>query len=62
MSKHIRKLYTRVDNHITSAPKKSEPTKGLVGKRGVASNEGLNPVIDYVTYIRESREKRNANT
>ena len=62
MSKHIRNLYTRVDNNITSAPKKSEPTKGLVGKRDTSADEGINPVVDYVKYIRELRENRNANT
>jgi hypothetical protein len=58
MSKHIRKLYTRIDSQIKSAPKKVPTTTGLVGKRGAATDEGINPVIDYVTYIRESRESR----
>ena len=62
MSNHIRKLYTRVDNHINSSPKQSTPSKGLVGKRGPTTDEGVNPVIDYVKYIRESRENINAST
>jgi hypothetical protein len=62
MSKHIRKLYTRVDGQIKSSPKKSEPTRGLVGKRGASTDEGVDPVVDYVKYIRELRENRNAST
>ena len=55
-------MYTRIDSQIKSAPKQSAPTKGLVGRRGASTDEGVNPVIDYVTYIRESRENRNAST
>jgi hypothetical protein len=62
MSKHIRKLYTRIDSQIKSAPKQSAPTKGLVGRRGASADEEINPVVDYVKYIRELRENRNAST
>ena len=58
MSKHIRKLYTRVDGQVKAAPKKEAPTVGLVGKRGASTDEGMNPVVDYVKYIREIRENR----
>tara|TARA_R110002167_G_C12578488_1_gene643227 strand:+ start:860 stop:1051 length:192 start_codon:yes stop_codon:yes gene_type:complete len=62
MSKHIRKLYSKIDKQINSAPKQAEPTKGLVGKRGAPTDEGLDPVVDYVTYIREARESKNGYT
>ena len=62
MSKHIRTIYKRVDGQIKSAPKKAEPTRGLVGKRGDSTDEGIDPVVDYVKYIRELRENRNAHT
>ena len=62
MSKHIRKLYTRIDSQIKSAPKLAAPTKGLVGKRGASTDEGASPVVDYVKYIRELRENHNAST
>jgi len=61
MSKHIRKLYDRVDGKVKSIPKDSKPTKGLVGKRGNAPDESLDPVVDYVKYIRELREGQHAS-
>jgi|TARA_R110000803_G_scaffold170129_1_gene233181 hypothetical protein len=48
----------RVDEQVKSAPKKEAPTVGLVGKRGASTDEGMNPVVDYVKYIREIRENR----
>jgi len=60
MSKHVRDLYTRVDSEVKSAPKKSEPTKGLVGRRGKSTGDDMNPVVDYVKYIRELREGTHA--
>jgi hypothetical protein len=59
MSKHIRKLYSKIDKQVRSTPKQVEPTRGLVGKRGVATTEGNDPIVDYVSYLREARETRN---
>ena len=59
MSKHIRKMYSKIDKQLKSAPNQSEPTKGLIGKRSTPTDEGLDPVVDYITYIREARETRN---
>jgi hypothetical protein len=59
MSKHIRNIYSKIDKQIGSAPKQSEPTKGLIGKRGTPTDEGLDPIVDYITYIREARGTRN---
>jgi len=58
MSKHIRNLYTRIDGQIKSSPKKSVPTGGLVGKRNSPTDQDVDPVVDYVKYIRELRENR----
>ena len=60
MSKYVRNLYTRVDNEVKASPKKVEPTKGLVGRRGKSSGDDVNPVVDYVKYIRELREGNHA--
>ena len=52
-------MYSKIDKRLQSAPKQSEPTKGLIGKRGTPTDEGLDPIVDYITYIREARGTRN---
>ena len=51
-------MYTRIDGQIKSSPKKSVPTGGLVGKRNSPTDQDVDPVVDYVKYIRELRENR----
>ena len=52
-------MYSKIDKQLKSAPNQSEPTKGLIGKRSTPTDEGLDPVVDYITYIREARGTRN---
>jgi hypothetical protein len=61
MSKHISKLYAQIDAKVKASPKDAAPTTGLVGKRGNNTEDGMDPVVDYVKYIREMREGQHAS-
>ena len=54
-------MYNRVDSQVRSTPKQATPSKGLVGKRGASPDKEVDPVVDYVKYIRELREGKHAS-
>jgi hypothetical protein len=63
MSKHIRKIYEKIDTmakeqaHVVEAT----PSKVLIQKRVPAPKEDKDPIVEYVKYIRKLREQSNAN-
>ena len=57
MSQEISSMYNKIDKKLSSSPKDSPASSGLISKRGPAKDNSS--VVDYVKKIRKMRGELN---